>query len=290
MPFSMEYLNAEKNAIIAMTKEIPVHSTPSNEALSIQRAAMGVVDRFAGFLNKIAGCFSSPVDKLSDFKDSAKPKTSQQIKLEKALDSILYADITGQRVQVVPGLSGTWLELLDSWRLPVKFSVDFYDDYLNPFEKFLAVAITDPEKFTTVGTVNRISQIDIDSHIQSLTAYLKGNVKTNLRAYGECTERNGDTVKVYAKTQEISTALHKGNLDLVKGTVDRCAEMLETLSKQIKDSNLPYRLNAKTINDLTEVVFQMAKMAELYAATYTYVESQRTAMDETAEKLIALAK
>lgn len=290
MPLSLDYLAAEKDAIIAMTKETPVYSQPSNEALAIQRAAMAVVDRFSAFLGKVSARFNSPIDELKDFKTSPVKQSREYSLLEKALSDTPYTELMALRVQVIPGLSTTWLELLDAWKTPVKFSVDFFDDYLNPFEKFLSVAITSPEKFTTVGSVNRIGQLDIDSYIDALTTGLKGNSKTNLRAYSECAERNRDTLVAYSKTQEMAMALHKGNLDLVKGSVDRCADLLATLSKQIKDSNLPYRLNAKTINDLTEAVFQMAKMAELYAATFTYVESQKVAMEETAKKLIETTK
>lgn len=291
MPVSLEYLSAEKDAIIALTKEMPVHSQPSNEALSIQRAAMAIVDRFSLFLDKIVGRFKAPVLALQDFKPApVSAQFREVIDLEKALGNTAYIDLISQRVQVIPGLSTTWLELLQTWNTPVNFSVNFYDDYLNPFEKFLSVAVTSPEKFTTVGSVNRITQLDIDSHVAALTACLKGNVKTNLRAYGECSERNGDTIDAYRQTLTYARSLHKGNLDLVKGSVDSCGDLLAQLAKQIKDSNLPYRLNAKTVNDLTELVFQMAKMAELYAATFTYVESQKVAMDEAAKKLIQISK
>lgn len=291
MSISMGYLEAEKNAIIAMAKEVPVNAMPSNEALSIHRAAMAVVDRFSLFLKNITDRFSSPVKDLSDA--SMEPVSAQfreVMAFEKAVDKANYLDLATIRVQVIPGLSVTWLELLTSWEIPVNFSVNFYDDYLNPFEKFLAISVTDPEKFNTLGTVNTIGQLDIDSHLRALTEGLKGNTKTNLRAYGECVGRNADAVEAYRKTLGFARALHKGNLSLVKGSIDNSAKMIATLSKQIKDSNLPYRLNAKTVSDLTELVYQMAKMSELYAATFTYVESQRNAMDEATKKIISVIK
>lgn len=291
MTISMGYLAAERDAIIALVKTMPVHSAPSNEALSIHRAAMAVVDRFSLFLNNIIERFADPIKGLVDFKATSNSAQFREVmNLEKALDKTSYLDLTTIRVQVIPGLSVTWLELLTSWEIPINFSVNFYDDYLNPFEKFLALSVTDPEKFSTLGSINTIEQLDIDSHITALTQGLKGNTKTNLRAYGECTGRNKDTIEAYRKTLEFSRALHKGNLDLVKGSVENTSKLIETLSRQIKDSNLPYRLNAKTVTDLTELVFQMAKMTELYAATFTYMESQKVAMDETAKKLISIAK
>lgn len=291
MTVSLKYLAAEREAIKNLTAQMSLLSQPSNEALSIQRAAMGIVDRFSVFLEKVADRFKSPLGAVDDkLHVHKKPEFKLVTQLEQKLGNANYLDLVDLRVQVCPGLSVTWIELLDSWNGPVDFSVNFYDDYLHPFEKFLAVGSTNPEKFTTVGTVNRINQMDVDGFVKALTEGLSGNTKVNQRAYGQCAQRNGDALEALERSLSFGEAMSQGNLSLVKGSVDNSAKMLSDLSGLIRDSNLPFRLNAKTVNDLTDVVFQMAKMTELYAATFTYVESQKNAMEAAALKLISAIK
>lgn len=291
MTVSFSTLAAEREAIKIQATTETMGSVPSNEALSLQRAAMGVIDRFSGFLGNLGKKFNQPDETAELISSKVSPKDAQLLRqLEAALDKGNYIDLVGIRVQVIPGLSVKWTELNASWDPAVRFAVDFYDDYLFPFQKFLALGVSDPSKFTTVGSVNKINQVDIDGYLGALAEGIKGNQKVNIRAYGECAERNADTITAFKKSLSYADSLVKGNPELVRGSIDDCSRMLTLLSEQIKDPNLAYRLNPKTISDLTDVVYQMARMAELYSVVVVYIHSQKVAMEETAKKLISVVR
>lgn len=284
-------LEAEKNAIIAQAQSTSLLTEPSLEALSIQRAIMGTIERFSNFLGDISQRihFSLSEDKEKNMPFSGNDKTMLR-NLTTAMDNGNYIDLMELRVQVIPGLSTTWDNQLDSWEGPIGMAVNFYDLYLLPFQKFLASAVNDPEKFTTVTHIMNAKDIDVTGYHDALTNPLTGNMKTNIRAYKDCASRNSDTVEVFKRTLDYAGSMNSSNLKLVKGGVNEVGRLLGVLSKQILDSNLGYRLNAKTISDLSDYTFQLAKLVELYSATYAYVASQKEAMNQAAMKLIKVVR
>lgn len=290
MTNTFESLAIERDEIKAQVRAEGL-STPSNEALSIQRSANAVVTRFSNFLSNVGKKFNFGSETAGVQKYNLSTADYKLLSsLEKALAKGDYIDLAALKVQVVPGLSVKWLPLLDSWDPTVRFAVDFYDDYLLPFQKFLALGVSDPEKFTTLGSVSKVTQVDLDGYVGALSEGLKGNTKINIRTYSECADRNADTITAFRRSLDYCAALDKGNPALVREAIKRCSESIITISEQINDANLPYRLNAKTISDLTDIVYQMAKMSELYAVVVTYVSSQQVAMEGAAKKLISAVR
>lgn len=288
---SFESLSAERDAIKTECTTTSLLTVPSNEALKVQRSVMGTVTRFSDFLKSIGQKIGFVVDEDHQ-KNMVLSSADKQLlqKLTLAMDKGNYIDLMHVRVQTVPGQSTTWESLLDSWQPAVEAANNFFDLYLYPFEKFLSVAVSDPEKFSTLGHVVKINDVDIDGYKTSLQAPLQGNTKTNQKPYSECAGRNRDTVEALKRSLEYAETLNASNLNLVKESVGKVSKLLEILSEQITDSNLGYRLNPKTISDLSDLTFHLAKMTELYGATYAYVSSQKEAMEITSKKLIEMIR
>jgi len=289
--YNFQKLEAEKNAIIVQSQTTSLLSEPGLEALSIQRSIMSTITRFSNFLGEMSKRITFG---LSDDKQKNMPHSHEDKALLRQLSTAMekgnYIDLMELRVQVVPGLSTTWDNQLDSWEGPIGMAVNFYDLYLLPFQKFLAIAVNDPEKFTTVNTVMSAKDVDVAGYHAALTNPLSGNTKTNLRSYKDCTSRNLDTIDVFNRSIEYAASMNSSNLRLVKDAVNDVSRLLGILSQQIVDYNLGYRLNAKTISDLSDYTFQLAKITELYGVTYAYVSSQKEAMIQTAHKLVKVVR
>ncbi|ATA65411.1 hypothetical protein CPT_Moabite_160 [Serratia phage Moabite] len=282
---SLSLIKAEQAALVELVKVVPM-TAPSNEALALHRPLMPLINKFSDFLKKVSSSFSMDIEpEATDVLATRDPNIA---KLQQRLANVPYIDIIDQRVPVTPGLDVTWLEYLDAYRHPVEFSINMYDNYLKPFEKFLATAITSPEQMSAVGKIITIKQADVQGMLKAIAEPVSGNQRTVIRKYGDCAQRNADTIEAMNLTKAMGEGLSSSNMDLVNASVDNIGKMLDTLAVQIKDSNLPYRFNPKSIKELSEVTYDVAEMVELYAAVYTRFASHKQAMDDTAKKLLSV--
>ncbi|UQT03102.1 hypothetical protein TOTORO_02390 [Serratia phage vB_SmaS-Totoro] len=280
---SLPLMKAEQTALVELAKVVPM-TAPSNEALALHRPLMPLINKFSDFLKKVSGSFSMSVQpEDTQVLDKVDPNVA---KLQQRLANVPYIDIVDQRVPVTPGLNVTWLEYLDAYRHPVEFCIAMYDNYLKPFEKFLATAVTSPEQLSAVGKIISVKHADVPGMLKSIVAPLGGGDRQVVRKYGQCAERNADTIEAMQQTKSMGQGLSSSNMDLVNASVENISKLIDQLSSQIKDTNLPYRFNAKSIKELSEVTYDVAEMVELYAAVYTRFASHKQAMDDTAKKLL----
>lgn len=283
--YPLSLLKAEQTALVEYSKVVSM-TAPSNEALALHRPLMPLINKFTDFLKKVSGSFKLDVD-AEDTTAMAK-RDPNVVKLAQRLGTTSFVDITEQRVPVTPGLNVTWMEYLDAYRHPVEFCIGMYDNYLKPFEKFLSGAVTSPESMSAVGRIISIKQADVKGMINSISLPVSGNQRVVVRKYGECTERNADTIEAMNLTASMSQGLSSSNLDLVTASVENIGKLMDQLAVQIPDSNLAYRFNPKSIKELSEVTYDVAEMVELYSAVYTRFASHKQAMDDTAKKLLTV--
>lgn len=259
---------------------------PSLEGLSIARPLAGCVKRLSIFLRDSADSIDLKITQGFDNLTGQKSNYDRATKLLlQKLAKTNYVDLTEVRLPVTPGLSVTWLELLEDLEVSTQFCVDMFDKYLEPYKKFLAEGLNDPEKFSNIATQSPVQIIDFEAMRKELGQNVNQPGSPSVRKYGLCVECNNDFGVAIERTNKISHAMTVANPELVMREVEEIKGMLAKLSESIQDTNLQYRFNGKAISSITAITYNVAEAIEFYAVLYTMILSHSTAMTDAVKKM-----
>lgn len=259
----------------------------SIEALSVHRPMAGTVEKLSNFLVDVGQNIDLRLAGIKDtiFNTDVKTKRQEQVFLQR-LANTDYMSIADIRVPVTPGLVVTWIDFLHALGPGVEFSTRLLDDIIVPFKKHLAVALSNPEQFSSSSSVGHTNLIDFELLHKALKAAVGGNSRVAVRPYGQCVKRNADMGEVLAMTNNYHDALAKSNPDLISSEIDDLRKMVDELSGNITDSNQQFRLNGKTIANISATAYNVAEAIEYYAVVRTLFTSHDVAMREAVTKLM----
>lgn len=262
-------------------------SAVSLEALSVNRPLASTVVKLANYLSDIGQSIDLQLSGIQDtlFRTDVKSKRQEEI-LIRGLGNTAYVDLAPIRVPVIPGLSVTWLEFLNNMRPGVEFSSTLMENTIEPFKKFLAVSLSNPEKFSNAATVQNVSIIDFELLKKALAISVHGNVRVAVRQYGDCVKRNADVQEVLSITHNFEDVFSVSNPNLILNEVHSLRKMIDELSGNITDTNQQFRLNGKTISNIASLAYNIAEAIEYYGIVRTMFISHNTAMREAVTKLV----
>lgn len=284
-----------KNRLIGLQLEantayvMPPRSNVSTEALSINNLVTGTVHKLARFLTDVSMSIELKTLAAIDSYANTNLKDKRVIeKIRSGLEAINYMDIKDQRFPIIPGLDTTWLKFLVELKTNVEIARDLYENFLLPFKVFLGSAINNPESLSSSTISRDINPFDFDKHNKALGATLKGNPRIPVAKWGSLVDRNSDYNIVLTETDLLIKQIEINNPDLIRKETEEIKKLLDTLSKQITDPNLAYRLSKRAILALSDATFNLAQGVEFYGVTYTTLLSHSKSLEEVNKKLLKL--
>lgn len=275
----------------AMPKsKLPVkfmYNVISTEALSVHKPVAATVQKLAGFINDVADGFKN-TDILGAI-DTLLKKDNNFSRNEKKVLEVMgresYADLMNIRVPCINGLSVPWLDFLHDMDPAVGFAVGFYDTTLGQTTRFLAEVITSPDKMESIARRYNIGQVDYAQLTQNIGKDVSAGNGKGERPLGKLIKRNADMIDVITLTNRFSDSLYASNQDLVTERITQIKRQLQDISAAIVDSNTPYRMTGKNIDQLAKVAFNIAQAVEYYGVVITMFTEHKRTFEQAVEKL-----
>lgn len=276
----------EPESILSMPQLKQRQSLVALEALSVYRPLAGTVDKLCNYLNDVSNTIGLSLAGLRDYAMGSNSQVLAQDKhLLDKLPKSRYTDLMGLSLPCVPGQTVTWLELLEALKEPTSMAVNLNDNILIPYEKYVSLAIMNPERFSSVTNKAKVEIIDFSQIRDGFKAAVGGNRHVAIRKYKDLCARNTDLVQVVSQTRLIEDSLQKSNPRMVGDRISDLKQLTVQLSQNLNDSNQKYRLSAKTISNISESAYNIAEAVEIYATTMTFAWSHVQAFNDAEKKL-----
>ena len=272
--------------ILNMRQLQSAKSLVATEALSVYRPLAGTVEKLCGYLGDVSNTISFSLAQLKDQvigTNTAMLTFDNQLS-EKASAS-KYTDLMNIALPCIPGQTGTWLQVLDAFELPVSMAVNLNDNILIPYEKYISQAIVDPERFSSATNKASVEIVDFSKIREGFNDTIGGNRHVAQRKYRELAERNADVITATHRTREYQVQLAKTNPRMVADRFNDLRSLTTQLSENLNDSNQKFRLSGKTIANISEAAYNIAEAIELYSATMTFFHSHVEAFNAAQQKL-----
>jgi hypothetical protein len=196
---------------------------------------------------------------------------SQDRHLMERLAKSQYTHLMDLQLPCIPGQTATWLEFLTMLEKPMHLVTTINDEILVPFERYISMAMVDPERFSNATSRAKVDIVNFDDMREGFKNTIGGNRHIATRRYRELCARNIDMAEVIRLTRMYQTAAAKTNPRLIADRVKDLRELTTRLSENIKDANQSFRLSSKTIANISEAAFNIAEAVEMYATTMTFL-------------------
>lgn len=256
------------------------------EALSVHKPLAGTVDKLSRFLDDISQTIGMSLATLKDHvAGTNSAMLSQDRHLLERLAKSQYTHLMGLQLPCIPGMTSTWLEFLQVMDKPMQLVTNINDEILVPFERYVSMAMVDPERFSNATSRAKVDIVNFDDMREGFKNTIGGNRHVATRKYQELCARNVDMAEVIRLTRAYQTAAAKTNPRLIADRVKDLRELTARLSENIKDANQSFRLSSKTIANISEAAFNIAEAVEMYATTMTLLESHIQSFDVAEKKL-----
>lgn len=272
--------------ILNMRQLQSAKSLVATEALSVYRPLAGTVEKLCGYLGDVSNTISFS---LAQLKDQVIGTNSAMLTFDNQLSDKVgkskYTDLMNITLPCIPGQTGTWLQVLDAFELPVSMAVNLNDNILIPYEKYISQAIVDPERFSSATNKASVEIVDFSKIREGFNDAIGGNRHVAQRKYRELAERNADVMTATHRTREYQVQLAKTNPRMVADRINDLRGLTTQLSENLNDSNQKFRLSGKTITNISEAAYNIAEAIELYSATMTFFHSHVEAFNAAQQKL-----
>lgn len=276
----------EPENALSMTQLKSRQSLVALEALSVHRPLAGTVEKLCGYLNDVSNTIGLSLAQLRDYAmGTTTAVLTQDRHLLEKLPKSRYSDLMNLTLPCVPGQVCTWLELLEALKDPIEMAVNLNDNILIPYEKYVSMAIMDPERFSNATNKVQVQIIDFSAMRDGFKNAIGGNRHVATRKYKDLCARNTDLVDVVRLTRASTDALSKSNPRMVSDRIADLQHLTQQLSENLNDSNQKFRLSSKTIANISEAAYNIAEAVEIYATTMTFAWSHAQAFGDAEKKL-----
>jgi hypothetical protein len=189
-------------------------------------------------------------------------------------------------VMVPKGLATTYLKHLSTLNKAQDAVDGLIQETLEPFEKHLAVLLTDPSTLQSQREskiVDKVVTHDIES-IRDLIAKDFSRDGAERRPYGDLITRQAEWPKIASEYNDLVERLARVPRKTVLDLVKTISEHLDKLLQRMESDPETYAASGVSISELAKVSFVMAQEVEFYA-THTFMIEQLQASIEAAGAL-----
>lgn len=176
-----------------------------------------------------------------------------------------YPDVRGVKLQVPLGFEGNFTDYVNTLEKTFEnYSSKLITEVIEPFDIYVSKLINNPALLSSQTFKHSIDKKDIEKARKDLAKFNKGkkhNEKTLGELYG-----NMSQIKEFADTLTDITKLQtQYSLRDVKDATNRLNDNLNVLIDVINNQPNTATLSKKVINDLSDLILELAKQVEFYA-------------------------
>jgi hypothetical protein len=248
-----------------------------------------IISRFPEFFSGLIHSCTAAISGLN----AAFVTTGDEKEFQSLLQKTSYASLMDRPAFVPRGFSGTYLEYLKKIEPELAIAERIPKEVVAPFKTYVTDLLSRPEKLASVNP-DQFPAVSFFAEIHSGMAQLEFLAKSaNPEAAGEHTEykkvvaRNNDWSEIVRKIREVDQRLNESNPEKLLEEVTEAGDYLNRLIERVKEDPETYRTSAVQLDGLAQLVLNIARSVEFYAAVVYLYGRFRHCVMETRKELFS---
>lgn len=205
-----------------------------------------------------------------------------------------FTEIRTLPIHIPMGLDVAFLQYVSVIDKMITLSENVLSDVIKPSVAFIGEYLSDPEKLNSVNGNTSFREIKFrEKQIEEVKAELNRCIKDSkteaMGRYGDYFERNDDYIKVQMHAGAFDKRMERTDKpEDVFEEVSTLIQRIELLQLRIEQDPETYKLAKGVAGYIADVVFNMAKEVEFYAACQTIIKSFMTTVNDNNDLLAKL--
>lgn len=245
-----------------------------------------IIARFPEFFSGVMHSCRAAISGLNAAFIPLAPEKEFLTKVQKAS----YATLMNRAAYIPRGFQGTYLDYLKKIGPELEIAERIPKDVVAPFKNYVTDLLSRPEKLASVNP-DQFPSMGIFADIHKGTAELEFLAQhANPEAKGDRTEyknvvaRNNDWPEIMRRIQEVDTRLNVTNPEALLEDVTDAGDYLNRLIERVKEDPATYQTSAVQLDGLSQLVLNVARAVEYYAAVvYLYGRFRHCVMETRRE-------
>lgn len=245
-------------------------------------------ERLPKFIANVKDFLSSTLGRLAPRPDLVKLSPMQ-----KALEQVGYSRATSLKVYTPTGLDVTYVEYLDALEQSQDAIDSLEKGLLLPFSKWISLLLSEPKELSSLRPNNipkGVTFSDIDGIKRRIGECFDNRKGKSEQSFGDVFSRLKDVELTERKTNGIIERLAKVNRRDLASQVEALSSLISKLVRRIEEEEEGYSLSNQTIQQLSNLVYQVAVEVEHYSVYVHSVEALTNALNDTNEFVVKALK
>lgn len=187
------------------------------------------------------------------------------------LQSINYTSVKSVEVFCPPGMSVTYLELLERLEEAFLVTAALRKDILQPILKWLAVHLSKPELFSNFSgssDIDGLKHHDLVDIKTKLEMCFKNNITRTVVPYGEAFKRNADWNESVVRARILQNGINEYPISALNVDISNLTKRFDILIGKLENKS-DLSLSANKVQALSALCYTVAQECEFYAF-YSY--------------------
>ncbi|MBE0438338.1 MAG: hypothetical protein IBX57_01030 [Gammaproteobacteria bacterium] len=256
----------------------------SQEFLSIDKLKEG----FTNFLKSAAGFFTKGevTNKFSEEWLAGSALVMPSKKFEKAIDKVGYINIRLANVYTPPGMNVKYNQYVEALDKAVDAATKVMEEVLNPYARYLAENINDPDSLLKGGGVNikDFEPHDIDGLSLKLGKCFKRGSNKYEAKFGDVFSSNKDAADVLKNVSTVSSKALTINKRELISKVEEIGGYLDKLYEIMSEDEYQ-DVSKRAVDNLYKITFTCARELEFVSVVIYQLTSLNVALNDTIKKI-----
>lgn len=199
-----------------------------------------------------------------------------------------YASLRETKVYVPAGLTVNYLTYMKVLDPAIEINELLLKDILNPFSRWLAEALTDPEKLKRVSAASSVRDFaphDVDGSLEALGECFEKGSNANHIPFKQVFARNTDVKEAFEKAENQTSRFIAIDRKVILRKVDEISDNLEVLIQRIEEEDPDYQIAPRVMDLLSQMSYTLAQEVEFYGSMAFQLTQLTTSLNDTAKIL-----
>lgn len=203
------------------------------------------------------------------------------------LERTSYASLRETKVFVPTGLGVSYKTYLTVLEAPVEINEKLLKEILTPFSRWLAEALTDPDKLGRVSpsSMRDFKPHNLDKALEELGECFDKGSNQNQVPFKQAFARNADVKDVLADAETLTGRFIAIDRKQVMRKVDEISANMDVLFARLEDPESGYDLNRNTEKLLSQLLFTMGQEVEFYGSIAYQLTQVTVSLQNTVDNL-----
>tara|TARA_B100000929_G_C15510907_1_gene420348 strand:+ start:5900 stop:6673 length:774 start_codon:yes stop_codon:yes gene_type:complete len=203
------------------------------------------------------------------------------------VEKVSYASLRETKVYVPAGLAVNYKTYLAVLEPAIKINEGLLPRILNPFARWLAEALNNPEQLKRISasSIRSFEPHNLDKVLEEMgECFDKGSNATKV-PFKQAFARNSDVKDVLEDSEKLTSRFIAIDRKQVIAKVDEISDNLDVLIARIEEGDAEYDIGGNVEKLLSQLAYTMAREVEFYGSVAYQLTQLTTALEDTAKAI-----